>query len=154
MIDEFTPIVATSLGYPWHVGLVGWRIHRRNSKRKEEVNMSMFGNNIWATGEMNPSNFAMNANLQKARKASMSSAPTVSDSMVGAPLANNSPSYPTQNLGLSYMDTSTNAKLISAAVGLVGGYALTNIIGYPIVSYPLTLAASTQLAKYMSKGRV
>ena len=116
--------------------------------------MSMFGNNIWATGEMNPSNFAVNANLQKARKASMSSAPTVSDSMVGAPLANNSPSYPTQNLGLSYMETSTNAKLISAAVGIVGGYALTNIIGMPIVSYPLSLAASTQLAKYMSKGRV
>jgi hypothetical protein len=57
--------------------------------------MAAFGNNMWGTGELNPSNFAGNGTHNQAVAANNKRAnPPISDSFIGAPLAMGSDSPP------------------------------------------------------------
>lgn len=121
--------------------------------------MSMFGNNIWATGEMNASNFALNGEVNEARKANRATANTTTDTMIGAPLANFSPSYPSTVLTGSYMDTSNTHKALGAMLSLGVGTIIYNITGInqsPLATFALATASvmgSIPAAKALAKNR-
>ena len=121
--------------------------------------MSMFGNNIWATGEMNASNFALNKGMDEAKKASRSSAKTTTDTMIGAPLANFSPTYPTVNLGVSYMDTSNTHNALGALIPIGIGsmiYTATGVKNSPLATFALASASLLSIiptTKAIAKNR-
>ena len=121
--------------------------------------MSMFGNNIWATGVMNASNFALNKGMDEAKKASRSSAKTTTDTMIGAPLANFSPTYPTVNLGVSYMDTSNTHNALGALIPIGIGsmiYTATGVKNSPLATFALASASLLSIiptTKAIAKNR-
>lgn len=121
--------------------------------------MSMFGNNIWATGEMNASNFALNGEVNEARKANRSTGKTTTDAMIGAPLANFSPSYPSVNLGVSYMDTSHTHKALGALIPIGIGsiiYTSTGVKNSPLATFALMSASVLSIiptTKAIAKNR-
>ena len=121
--------------------------------------MSMFGNNIWATGEMNASNFAVNKGMDEAKKAIRSTGKTTTDTMIGAPLANFSPSYPSVNLGVSYMDTSTTHKALGALIPIGVGsviYTATGVKNSPLATFALASASLLSIiptTKAIAKNR-
>jgi len=133
-----------------------------------EINMSMFGNHIWATGEMNPSNFALNTEIAKARQASRASGNTTSDTMIGSPLANNSPAYPLIALGGTYMETPHSTKVVGLGLGVLAAtllnfgvqnlgianlIGLSSSIGTPLFILTEAALLSIPITKSLNEGR-
>lgn len=126
--------------------------------------MSMFGNNIWTTGEINPANFAANTNVSKASRAEQNkSNDTVTDSFVGSPLATNSPSYPVLKLGMTYNEVPNQIKLISALGSITATTLLLeafvfgtgkDIGGRKLISLVTGGLASIPLSKQLAEGRL
>ena len=126
--------------------------------------MSMFGNNIWATGEINPANFAANTNVNQASRAEQNNSNnTVTDSFVGSPLATNSPSYPVLNLGMTYNEVPNQIKIISA----IGSIVTTGLLmeafvwgsgkeigGKKLISLVTGGLASIPISKQLAEGRL
>ena len=133
-----------------------------------EIEMSMFGNHIWATGEMNPSNFALNTEIAKARQASRASGTTTSDTMIGSPLANNSPEYPVIALGGAYMEAPHSTKVVGLGLGVLAAtvlnfgiqnlgignlLGLSSSIGTPLLIVTEATLLSIPITKSLNKGR-
>ena len=116
--------------------------------------MNLFGRDMWASGKLNPSNFALNTPLENAKNADKAKPnPTTTDTFVGAPLATGSPSYPTMKLSGTYGDVSNTAKGIALGVGTATAYTATQL-GLPWwIAYPLGLGLHIPLAVSIGKDR-
>ena len=91
--------------------------------------MAKFGNNMWGTGEFNPTNFAMNGTYKNAmRGANTASNQNISDSFIGAPLAISANSPPAGPMEESLRGMPAGFEALPA-MGKVGQIAGSVIVG-------------------------
>tara|TARA_Y100001963_G_scaffold157997_2_gene256094 strand:- start:226 stop:603 length:378 start_codon:yes stop_codon:yes gene_type:complete len=99
--------------------------------------MAKFGNNMWGTGELNPTNFAQNGTYRNAVQAvNTPSGQTISDSFIGSPLAvsaNSPPAGPIENslrgMPAGYDALPVIGKITHVGASLAVGMAMSNLFG-------------------------
>jgi hypothetical protein len=110
--------------------------------------MAAFGNIMWGTGELNPSNFAGNGTHNQAVAANNKKAnPPLSDSFIGAPLAMGSDSPPAgpieeslRGVGAGWSGLPIEGKLAMPIISGLSGWATTGLSGSIVVGITTTVA--------------
>ena len=119
--------------------------------------MNVFGTEMWANGDLNPANFALNTNLKQANQTNNSPAnQTVTDTLLGAPLATGSPSYPLVNLGKTYKEVPHTTKGIALASTLLAAFGIQQVTRNRIpawITYTVGAVSSMHVAKALDEGR-